>query len=250
MPIQTQTVPAFMGGMVTDVVPWGLDDSQCRFAQDVLFDKPNLARRRGIVKEATTVGGTVFSDASDSGYYGVGIVGVRAPDSNDTWRIATLFGKIDTDSAKLKVYANSYTSTTNVSLTGEYDPPRGTPIQSAPVPGAGIVIGTSQGYGGNRQQQLFQWAGASKADDNTGTLTVVAAAPPFSPSPAPPTSSRELRLRPDRPVRRLWRPDVHRRCGLLLRHHGHLRGRIPRTSPPRAHACARSARSTGTSLRA
>lgn len=176
MPILTQTVPPFPAGMNVEQAPWALDDDQCRYAQDVMFDKPNLARRRGPVKRALTVGGSNITTPATAGNYAVGLVGTRQPDSAETWRVAVLHGTASAGSPKFGVLSADYLSRADVDwypTTGTFDPTKRYAMQASPHPLGGIIVGVSQGFGPEATNQaLGHWAGASKADNTAGTITV------------------------------------------------------------------------------
>lgn len=169
MPIQTQTIAPFSDGMNVQDEPWAIDDTQCRFAQDVLFDKPNMARRRGPVKEAVTFSGQTTNNGSPTYLNAIGLFGTEQP--NGVFRVGALVG--DGSNARLTVWNTDFLGIRNVLWTTNqnFNPANRYPTASSAHPWGGVYIGTQTGVLSGAET-IGHWAGADKTMYNTGTITV------------------------------------------------------------------------------
>jgi hypothetical protein len=147
------------------VAPQQLDDTECEYAQDWLFDLLGIIRMRGPVmpKPGFT---TIPQPAS-------GIA--QTIDPNGVSRYAVLWG--DTTQSNFGVLSSDFSSRVDIPWNG-YLPttPPGNPyymVDAKASLGGGTWVGTSSAYDASGPNQtLAYWRGGNKADYSTGTATV------------------------------------------------------------------------------
>lgn len=167
MPAVTQTFPPAPGGMNVAKSGQEIDDTEAQYLQDILLDKPGVARRRGPIQRDTAfailprkaTGLAITIDPSGNDRYAAltgnssnGYLTVWSPDKSATVDLAWPHA-LPTDPAG--ALATSYR------------------LHSAmPALGGGTWIGTASDYGDDDAlQALAHWRGATKADYSTGTIS-------------------------------------------------------------------------------
>jgi hypothetical protein len=172
MPLDTQETPLSPDGMNTQADPWKIPEGQARFLQDIVLHKANDVRRRGPVKNGVNSAGQAI--VSLDGRYCIGLAGTENPDG--VWRIAAVGqGAAEATAPQLHVYAtdlqsyasNAYGSALGLSIaTGSRHN-----FSTASHPWGGTLIGFQQ-RNSPANCSLIHWAGATKADAGTGTISV------------------------------------------------------------------------------
>jgi hypothetical protein len=144
-----------------------IDDTEAQYLQDILLDKPGLARRRGPVQAETDF---VALPRKASG-----LALTIDPAGND--RYAALTG--NNSNGYLSVWSADKASVTDISWPHALptDPAGASATRyrlhsSLPALGGGTFIGTASDYGaGGSLQALGLWRGGTKADYSTGTIS-------------------------------------------------------------------------------
>jgi hypothetical protein len=163
--LTTQTFDGLPGGMNLMLPPQDLDDTEARYLQDVLVDKPGLTRRRGPV---TPVGGIAALTRKGSGF-------IITLDPQGQTRYAVLTG--DTSNGFLTVYDATLSATVDLAWPFPLptDPHGGHPyslVDVKPALHGGSWIGMSSAYDASAPNQaLALWFGGTKAN---ATLTISA----------------------------------------------------------------------------
>lgn len=163
--LTTQTFDGLPGGMNLMLPAQELDDTEARYLQDVLVDKPGLSRRRGPV---TPVGGLATLPRQGSGF-------IVTLNPQGQTRFATLTGTAS--SGFFTVYDSTLATVTDIAwpFALPTTPHLGNPyslVDVKPSLKGGAWIGMSSAYDSNAPNQaLALWFGGTKA---TTTLTVTA----------------------------------------------------------------------------
>lgn len=168
MPILTQTYEGAPGGMNLFLPPQELDDTEVRYAQDVLFDIPGLLRQRGPISPIAGFASTAKP--------ATGLVQTLNP--NGAARFAVLYG--DNSNGNLALYNSTLSSKVDVpwngvlpTLPGSGQAYRMVDSKSALI--GGSLIGTSSAYDSNSPiQTLAFWKGGNNVDYATGTISTLA----------------------------------------------------------------------------
>ncbi|HEY6018703.1 MAG TPA: hypothetical protein VIY48_02080 [Candidatus Paceibacterota bacterium] len=165
MPITTETFEGTPGGMNLALPAQEIEDVECEYAQDILFDKPGLIRRRGPVLAAA---GFATTPTPATGL-------VHTLDPNGNSRLLALYG--DTVNGYAGLYSSDYTTIYAYPWNGAF--PTAPPtnpyriVDSKAALTGGTWIGTSSTYNSNGPvQSLALWRGGNKADYSTGTVTI------------------------------------------------------------------------------
>lgn len=168
MSVLTQTFPPAPGGMNVAFSGQEIDDTEAQYLQDILLDKPGLARRRGPVEAAAS-----FASLPRPGS---GLAITINPAGTD--RYAALTGT--NSNGYFTIWSADKAST--IDLTWPYALPTD-PITAAatayhlvdvkPSAGGGAWIGTASQYGSSDSlQALGHWRGGVSANYSTGTISV------------------------------------------------------------------------------
>lgn len=165
MTITTETFEGTSGGMNLAIAAQELDDTECEYAQDFLFDRIGIIRSRGPV--SPIAGLTTFPKPA-SGL-------VQTLDPNGISRYAGLwgdgtqsnFGALDsTGASRVDIPWNGFLTTA----------PPASPyyiVDAKSSLGGGTWVGSSSQYdSASPNQTLAIWRGGNKADYNTGTVGV------------------------------------------------------------------------------
>ncbi len=168
MTAMTQTFPPAPAGMNTAKSGQEIDDTEAQYLQDILLDKPGLARRRGPVQRYTSFA-LLPRPAT-------GLAITMDPTGTD--RYAALTGNVS--NGYLTVWSADKTSTVDLAWPHALPTdPAGSAatayrLHSAmPALGGGTWIGTASNYGtSDSLQALARWQGGTKADYTTGTITL------------------------------------------------------------------------------
>jgi hypothetical protein len=142
-----------------------LDDTECEYAQDILFNKIGTLYMRGPVQAISAVATTPKP--------ATGLV--QTLDPNGTSRFAVLYG--DTGSSVFGALDSGLATITALGWNGTL--PTGPPsnpyyiVDSKSALNGGSWVGTSSQYDANAPvQSLALWKGGNKADYSTGTISV------------------------------------------------------------------------------
>lgn len=166
MPALTEEFPPAPGGMNTAFSGQEIDDTEAQYLQDILLDKPGVARRRGPLRHAT---GWAFLPRKASG-----LAIAIDPQGND--RYAALTGTNST--GFLSVWSADKATITDVTWPHALptDPfgsaaTRFRAHSSMPALGGGTWIGTASDWGASSPlHALGYWRGGTKPDYSTGTI--------------------------------------------------------------------------------
>jgi len=166
MALSTETLPGIPGGMNLAIPAQELDDTEAKYLQDVLVDKPGLVRSRGPVISVSTLPrptnkGTALLVCADP--VGAG-------------RFAILHG--DGSNGYLGMIDNLLTGLTNFTWPYAFPaaPESGAStafsiVDSKPSLGGGAWVGTSRRYEGDSPTQgLAYWFGGYRNTYSTGTI--------------------------------------------------------------------------------
>lgn len=167
MPAVTQTFPPAPGGMNVAKSGQEIDDTEAQYLQDILLDKPGIARRRGPIQRDIS-----FAILPRKA---TGLAITIDPSGDD--RYAALTGTAA--NGYLTVW--SADKATTVDLTWPHalptDPATGSAFayrlhSAMPALGGGTWIGTASDYGDDDAlQALALWRGGTKPDYSTGTIS-------------------------------------------------------------------------------
>ena len=166
MALLTQTLPGAPGGMNVSLPAQELDDTEARYIQDALLDKPGLVRSRGPVQ--------AIAGFPTTTYRASGIVVTVNPAGND--RYAVLNGNASNGLfSMLSPAQDAY-----VNFTWPYNLPADPAtsaaqahriLDSKPTPGGGTWIGVSDSYGvESTEQVLAKLDGGYRNTYSTGTI--------------------------------------------------------------------------------
>lgn len=166
MTVLSQTLPGAPGGMNLAIPAQELDDTEARYIQDGLLDKPGLIRSRGPVQPITGFPTTP--------YRGSGLVVTVDPVGND--RYAVLNG--DSSNGRFSMLSPAQDAFVNYTWPYNLNSSPSTSaaqahrlIDSKPTPGGGTWIGVSSGYGADvTEQTLCKWDGGYRNTYSTGTI--------------------------------------------------------------------------------
>lgn len=167
MPAVTQTFPPAPGGMNVAKSGQEIDDTEAQYLQDILLDRPGLARRRGPLQKHAS-----FAVLPRKG---TGLALTIDPSGDD--RYAALTG--DNANGYLTVWSADKTNTVDLAWPHALPTSPGSGAATAyrlhsamPALGGGTWIGTASDYGDDDSlQALAYWRGGTKADYNTGTIS-------------------------------------------------------------------------------
>lgn len=173
MPVTTQTFPPAPGGMNTAQSGQEIDDTEAGYLQDILVDRPGIARRRGPLSFAA---GWAALPRKATGL-------AISIDPNGDDRYAALTG--DISNGYLTIWSPDKSSTIDVSwphaLPTDPEGAAATAYRlhsAVPALGGGTWIGTASDYGaGDSLQALGLWKGGNSVAYATGTITLTRGSP-------------------------------------------------------------------------
>lgn len=165
MPISTDTYEGLPGGMNLNLPAQSLDDTEGRYLQDILVDKPGLIRRRGVVK---AIAGMAALPKPGSALF-------QTLDPLGRNRFAAIYG--DNTTASLGLWSADGASLASVTWNGTAGTtPPTNPYLLADGKSSltgGTWLGTSTRYDANSPvQTLALWRGGNLPDYTTGLISV------------------------------------------------------------------------------
>jgi hypothetical protein len=162
--LQSQTFDGLVSGVNLAAPAHTIDDTQARYIQDFLLDRPGLLVRRGPIREA--VGFPAFTEKA------TGISGTINPVGG--YRLAILSG--DDASGNIEFLSSTFSAVDGTLAWGSTLPDNPYKLfDSKPAMGGGVCLGTARQYSATTpDERLAFWYGGTKADYSTGTITLTA----------------------------------------------------------------------------
>jgi hypothetical protein len=166
MALSTETLPGIPGGMNLAIPAQELDDTEAKYLQDALVDRPGLTRSRGPAQAVSTLPRPTNK----------GSALLVCADPNGAGRFGVLHG--DNSNGYLGMIDNLLTGLTNFTWVHAFpaSPASGVAnafrnVDSKPALVGGAWIGASARFAGDSpSQSLAYWHGGYKATYSTGTI--------------------------------------------------------------------------------